>query len=56
MFTRRDFLASGLLSTAAGLTVPAVLAKGVLAVHRRDGVVRIADRDLLGFLAVHREG
>jgi uncharacterized protein (DUF1501 family) len=31
MLTRRDFLASGLLSTAAGLTVPPVLAKGVLA-------------------------
>ncbi|MEA2671712.1 MAG: hypothetical protein QOG45_1932, partial [Chloroflexota bacterium] len=31
MFTRRDLLASGLLSAAAGLTVPAVLAKGVLA-------------------------
>ena len=31
MFTRRDLLASGLLSTAVGLTVPAVLAKGVLA-------------------------
>jgi uncharacterized protein (DUF1501 family) len=31
MLTRRDFLASGLLSTAAGLTVPPVLARGVLA-------------------------
>src|ERR1700704_1292063 len=37
MVTRRDFLASGLLSTAAGLTVPAVLAKGVLAASN-DGV------------------
>jgi uncharacterized protein (DUF1501 family) len=31
MFTRRDFLAAGLVSTAAGLVVPPVLAKGVLA-------------------------
>lgn len=31
MLTRRDFLASGLLSTAAGVTVPPVLARGVLA-------------------------
>jgi uncharacterized protein (DUF1501 family) len=31
MFSRRDFLASGLLSTAAGLIVPPALAKGVLA-------------------------
>jgi uncharacterized protein (DUF1501 family) len=31
MLTRRDLLASGLLSTAAGITVPPVLARGVLA-------------------------
>jgi uncharacterized protein (DUF1501 family) len=37
MLTRRDFLASGLLSTAVGLTVPAVLAKGVLAATN-DGI------------------
>jgi uncharacterized protein (DUF1501 family) len=37
MLSRRDFLASGLLSTAAGLTVPAVLAKGVLAATN-DGI------------------
>lgn len=37
MLTRRDFLASGLVSTAVGLTVPAVLAKGVLAATN-DGI------------------
>ena len=37
MFTRRDFLASGLLATSAGLVVPPVLAKGVLAASN-DGV------------------
>ncbi|TMD99878.1 MAG: DUF1501 domain-containing protein [Chloroflexi bacterium] len=37
MLTRRDFLASGLLSTAVGITVPAVLAKGVLAATN-DGI------------------
>jgi uncharacterized protein (DUF1501 family) len=37
MLTRRDFLAGGLLSTAAGITVPAVLAKGVLAATN-DGI------------------
>jgi uncharacterized protein (DUF1501 family) len=31
MLTRRDFIASGLVSTAAGLIVPPALAKGVLA-------------------------
>jgi uncharacterized protein (DUF1501 family) len=31
VLTRRDFLASGLLATSAGLVVPPVLAKGVLA-------------------------
>ena len=31
MFSRRDFLAAGLVSTAAGLVVPPVLARGVLA-------------------------
>src|SRR5438132_4264505 len=37
MFTRRDFIASGLISTAAGLIVPPALAKGVLAASN-DGV------------------
>ena len=37
MFTRRDFLAAGLYSTAAGLVVPPVLAKGVLAATN-DGI------------------
>lgn len=37
MFTRRDFIASGLASAAAGLIVPPVLAKGVLAASN-DGV------------------
>lgn len=31
MFTRRDFIASGLLSVGAGIVVPPVFAKGVLA-------------------------
>lgn len=37
MLTRRDFLASGLLATSAGLAVPPVLAKGVFAAAN-DGV------------------
>ena len=37
MITRRDFLASGLLATSAGLVVPPVLAKGVLAASN-DGI------------------
>jgi uncharacterized protein (DUF1501 family) len=37
MLTRRDFLASGLLATSAGVAVPAVLARGVLAAAN-DGV------------------
>ncbi|HEY6379883.1 MAG TPA: DUF1501 domain-containing protein [Candidatus Dormibacteraeota bacterium] len=37
MFSRRDFLAAGLYSTAAGLIVPPVLAKGVLAAAN-DGI------------------
>jgi uncharacterized protein (DUF1501 family) len=37
MFTRRDFLAAGLYYTAAGLVVPPVLAKGVLAATN-DGI------------------
>jgi uncharacterized protein (DUF1501 family) len=37
MLTRRDFLASGLLAASAGLAVPPVLAKGVLAAGN-DGV------------------
>src|SRR5919108_5628025 len=37
MLTRRDFIASGLLSAGAGLIVPPVLAKGVLAAAN-DGV------------------
>jgi excisionase family DNA binding protein len=37
-------------------TVRRWIARGALAVHRRDSVVRIAERDLLGFLAVHRGG
>jgi len=37
-------------------TIRRWIAKGALAVHRLDGVVRIADRDLFAFLAVHREG
>jgi len=37
MITRRDFITSGLVSTVAGLVVPPVLAKGVLAASN-DGV------------------
>lgn len=37
MLTRRDFLASGLVATSAGLVVPPVLAKGVLAASN-DGI------------------
>jgi excisionase family DNA binding protein len=37
-------------------TVRRWIAGGALAVHRRTGVVRIAERDLLGFLAIHRKG
>jgi uncharacterized protein (DUF1501 family) len=37
MITRRDFLASGLVATSAGLVVPPILAKGVLAAGN-DGI------------------
>jgi excisionase family DNA binding protein len=37
-------------------TVRRWIAKRDLAVHRVDGVVRIAENDLRAFLAVHREG
>lgn len=36
-------------------TVRRWIARNELAVHRMDGVVRIADRDLRAFLAQHRE-
>jgi len=37
-------------------TVRRWIAKGALAVHRVDGVVRIAEADLRAFLAIHRQG
>jgi excisionase family DNA binding protein len=37
-------------------TVRRWIANGDLVVHRVDGVVRIAERDLRTFLALHREG
>jgi excisionase family DNA binding protein len=37
-------------------TIRRWIATGALAAHRFNGVVRIAERDLLAFLAVHREG
>jgi excisionase family DNA binding protein len=37
-------------------TIRRWLKDGHLIAHRVRGVVRIADRDLLAFLAVHREG
>ena len=37
MITRRDFLASGVLATSAGIVVPPILAKGVLAASN-DGI------------------
>jgi len=36
-------------------TVHRWIKKGALIVHRVEGVVRIADRDLRAFLASHRE-
>jgi excisionase family DNA binding protein len=37
-------------------TVRRWIAGGTLAAHRFTGVVRISERDLLAFLAVHRHG
>jgi excisionase family DNA binding protein len=37
-------------------TVRRWIATGALTGHRFNGVVRIAERDFLAFLAVHREG
>jgi excisionase family DNA binding protein len=37
-------------------TVRRWIAKGDLIVHRVDGVVRVGERDLGAFLALHREG
>jgi excisionase family DNA binding protein len=55
-----SFYTIGQVAEALGVSTRTVrrwIANGALAVHRFDGaVVRIADRDLLGFLAVHREG
>jgi excisionase family DNA binding protein len=55
-----SFYTIGQVAEALGISTRTVrrwIANGALAVHRFDGaVVRIADRDLLGFLAVHREG
>ena len=55
-----SFCTIGQVAEALGVSTRTVrrwIANGALAVHRFDGaVVRIAERDLLGFLAVHREG
>jgi excisionase family DNA binding protein len=54
-----SFYTMGQVAEALGVsdrTVRRWVAGGALPVHRFDGVVRIADRDLLEFLAVHREG
>ena len=55
-----SFYTIGQVAEALGVSTRTVrrwIANGALAVHRFDGaVVRIADRDLLRFLAVHREG
>jgi excisionase family DNA binding protein len=53
-----SFYTVGQVAEALGVSTRTVrrwIAKGVLSVHRFDGVVRIADRDFLAFLAVHRE-
>jgi excisionase family DNA binding protein len=54
-----SFYTIGQVAEALGVSTRTVrrwIAARALAAHRFDGVVRIADRDLLGFLAVHREG
>ena len=55
-----SFYTIGQVAEALGVssrTVRRWIANGALAVHRFDGaVVRIAERDFLAFLAVHREG
>jgi excisionase family DNA binding protein len=54
-----SFYTIGQVAEALGVSTRTIrrwIAKGALAVHRLDGVVRIADRDLFAFLAVHREG
>jgi excisionase family DNA binding protein len=54
-----SFYTIGQVAEALGVsprTIRRWIAKGALAVHRLDGVVRIADRDLFSFLAVRREG
>jgi excisionase family DNA binding protein len=54
-----SFYTIGQVAEALGISTRTVrrwIVNDALAVHRFDGVVRIADRDLLGFLAVHREG
>jgi excisionase family DNA binding protein len=42
--------------TVSTRTVRRWASAGLLPTHRFKGVVRIGERDLLGFLAVHREG
>lgn len=54
-----SFYTIGQVAEALGVSTRTVrrwIATRALAAHRFDGVVRIGDRDLLGFLAVHREG
>jgi excisionase family DNA binding protein len=54
-----SFYTIGQVAEALGVsdrTVRRWVTGGALAAHRFNGVVRIAERDLLAFLAVHREG
>jgi excisionase family DNA binding protein len=54
-----SFYTIGQVAEALGISTRTVrrwIATRALAAHRFDGLVRIAERDLLGFLAVHREG
>jgi excisionase family DNA binding protein len=54
-----SFYTIGQVAEALGISTRTVrrwIANGALAVHRLDSVVRIAERDLIAFLAVHREG
>jgi excisionase family DNA binding protein len=54
-----SFYTIGQVAEALGVSTRTIrrwIATRALAAHRFNGVVRIADRDLLGFLAVRREG
>jgi excisionase family DNA binding protein len=54
-----SFYTIGQVAEALGVSTRTVrrwIAVRRLAAHRFDGVVRIAERDLLAFVAIHREG